>query len=185
MNTDNDELVLRLLARDDEKAMTLLYQQYHTLLLEKASHFIQDEDAAQDVVQELWITVWTKRHTLQIRKPVIAYLQRAIYNRSVNYLKSRKLPDNLDYIVLDVPPDIEKDLAEKELKWRFRAIQKQLPYKARLTFLLSRECKMSYKEIAAHLQVSQKAVEKNISIALKMFRKLLKVSIIWFYFWKN
>ncbi|MCF8278743.1 MAG: sigma-70 family RNA polymerase sigma factor [Bacteroidales bacterium] len=66
------------------------------------------------------------------------------------------------------------DLETKELQDRLEKAIAQLPEKQRVVFLMNRMDKMKYAEIAAYLDLSVKAVEKRMHLALVELRQILK-----------
>ncbi len=173
-----DLFILKLLALNDERAISILYQQHASTLFKTSNLILDNEDAAHELVQELFITIWEKRGRLNIKPPIKSYLLRAVTNKSRNYLRNRKTKGQL--ITLDqrtlenmvVQPGVESNLDAEDLRKLIQTTKRLLPPKTRIVFILSRSLQMSYKEIAEYLGVSQKSVEKHISKALKYFRKM-------------
>lgn len=176
---DQDEFILRMLASDDEQAVKVLFDQYHEFLFDIACQYIDSEDA-DDLIQELFITLWTKRHTLQITRPLDRYLAKSILNRVRNFRRDNRRSkeivtidfDSFENTLLDIPADSALTANDITLLWE--KAKNRMPDHVRVTFLLSRKWAMSYSEIAAYLGVSKKTVEKNISQALRILREVFK-----------
>lgn len=176
---DWDDYILRLLKTDSRQAIGLLFMKYHSLLLKIVAQVIRDEDTANDIVQELFLYLWYHRKNLILRKPLRNYLAKSAVNRALNYLRNEKkrnlvvLGDPEDYrdILQVLPHETLPDVTE--VRRRIRMAISRLPQREKVPYLLHRRHTMSYKEIAAYLGVSEKTVQKRISLALRLLRKCL------------
>jgi RNA polymerase sigma-70 factor, ECF subfamily len=135
---------------------------------------VKDDDTARDIVQQVFLNLWVKRDSLHIKSNLNSYLHRAVVNTAINYQERNK-------VVLFEPdstiPDTEDDhdrVSQEVLEGKVRKYVNELPPKCRIVFSLSRFSNMSNKEIASHLGISLKAVEKHIGKALKQLRITLK-----------
>ncbi len=85
-NCSDNELVMRLHS-DDVKAFDALYVKYHQALYSNIFKLSKDADATEDILQEVLITLWEKRLTLDPNQPVSNWRFTVSYNKSINYLK--------------------------------------------------------------------------------------------------
>ena len=143
-----------------------------------AFKFVVDSTAAEEVVQETFLTIWEKRQTLQIHSSAYGYLAKAVQNRCINYLKSSY---NRTHELGDLPesaqPTInttEETLNAWELEQLLAQAIQALPQNCRIIFNLSRQAGLTYEEIAIELGVSKETVKSQIKIALKKLRDFLK-----------
>lgn len=169
---------LAALRMGNERALRQIFDRHYPLLLSDFYRIIPDESTCQDLAQELFVDLWNKRGSLDIRTSLRAYLRKAALNKSLNYLKAnrrllfeeqedwRHLPDTSaqDQLHLEKQENLEAALHE--------AIG-QLPEKCRLVFNLSRFEQLSHKEIAEKLGISVKTIENQITKAMKMLRDAL------------
>lgn len=166
-----DQELLHLLKKDDEAAFTEVYKRYWKLLYTTAFGIIRDDDAAQDIVQEVFIRIWHGRHTLDIvsLKP---YLQQAARFGVLKAIRAHKTDkafyDRLAAVTVDVLAN--DPLLYKEQRELFEKLLSGLPENVKEAFYLSREDNLTYKQIAARLNISEKTVEKRISQSLRYFR---------------
>lgn len=178
-SNDTDERILKLLKEDDTLALSLMFHSYYKSLYNSVKRVIRNGDDAEDLVIELFQAVWEKRHSLNISKPIRNYLLSAAYHRALNYTRNRgRTKASLTNVIhmSSVAPSAQStdtELQTRELRRVIKTAISLLPGKMRVTFLMSRNLGMTYKEIARHLHVSEKAVEKNMSKALKLLRVLL------------
>lgn len=178
-----DDQILQLLSKDNTTASSLLYKYHYKPVYDYVKDFIPDHDAAKDIVQELFTAIWIKRHSLNLVLPLRKYLFRAAHNKAINYDRDRRTRHRLMGEIVNrsghgrVAPPADTDLEARELEDQIKQALARLPMHARKTFLMSRKQGMTYKEIADHFQVTEKAVEKNMSKALSLLRQYLGVYI--------
>lgn len=84
---DNDDLILDLLAKDDTLASTLLYVRYHRVVFNYVNSIVANRESSKDIVQDLFIAIWEKRHSLNFTKPLGRYLFAAAHNKALNHLR--------------------------------------------------------------------------------------------------
>ncbi len=139
---------------------------------------LNDEEATEDVVQQLFIKIWESRETLQTPDSVAAYLFTAARNRALNYIKSqsRKSSNEVPLTNLHDEADnrMEEQMDAKELQKALYAAIDALPEKRKEVFVLSRFEGKSYKEIAEIMQISVKTVEAQMGKALSTLREFVK-----------
>jgi len=187
MNSTNagiwtDEQLIELIQKDDQQAFELIYNRYSSKLYFSAWHLLHDTQVCEDLVQELFIHLWIKRHLLKV-DTLRSYLYKAMRNKVLMYLRSGKAQldvEALQKLAMQQGPD--SHLLEKEM---YRALDQgieQLPDKCRQIFYLSRKKQLSNKEISGLLNISMKTVENQITIALKRLRisleELLTITIL-------
>jgi len=175
-----DQQLLDLIRTDNRGAFTELYNRYWDKTYAAALHRLNDEHEAEEVVQEVFLSIWQRRATLQLTHTVATYLAVAIKYKVINHLAKqhrRQLQHDELTITSPIVADSTADwLHEKELRQLLQKTISQLPEKCRIVFLLSRDENKTYAEIAAELNISQKTVEAHMSKALRELRETLGVS---------
>lgn len=154
-----------------------LFDTYYSGLVVYASRFVRDTATAEDIICDVFASIWENR-TLLHMKNTKAYLFSAARNRSLNYLKQLKVRDQYQEEVL------QKGEATGSLTWEYyveselRELIEQainnLPPQCRSVFIKSRMENKNVNEIAEELQLSPRTVEKHIEVALKKLRNELK-----------
>lgn len=134
---------------------------------------------AEEVVQEVFISLWERRKEIVITHSVKSYLVSSVRNRSINYLKlqlpkDRRKEDLDDFHIALTASSDTSGLEYNELYDIIQEAINQLPEKCKAIFILSREEGLTYKEIADELSLSLKTVENQMGIALKKLRAALK-----------
>ena len=172
----SDHHFLALLGKDDVRAIDILYEEHYDTVVRIAFNVVDDIEVAKDIVQELFLNVWLKRHHLSIKNPLANYLAKAVTNRCLNYLRDNyRSPRIYRHLVIKTEKNAgEESLEQGDLERLVQLSVDSLPPKCKLIFNLSRSREMSYNEIASYLGISKKAVEKQITKALKHLRRNLK-----------
>jgi RNA polymerase sigma-70 factor, ECF subfamily len=149
---------------------------YHEKLCRVAYRVVRDADKSKDIVQDVFVKLWIKRESLQIHSSLEAYLKRAVVNSSINALQEVKTAslgfnDDVDQWASPGPAEESEYI---ELADRADAAINNLPQRTAAVFRLIRFEGMSYREVAQALEISEKAVEKEMMKALRLLRAALK-----------
>jgi RNA polymerase sigma-70 factor (ECF subfamily) len=161
-------------------ALDELFRRHYPDLCRTAVRFTRNEAAAEDIVQDTFVNLWSKRERLSTTPDAVgAYLRRAVRNRSLNYLRDRKRipvddaePEG-EPVHSAPPPDAV--LEAQELQLRINRAIDRLPERCRLVFVMSRIEEMSHREIADGLDISTKTVENQMTRAYRFLREWLAV----------
>jgi len=147
-----------------------------------ANNILNDHDAAEDVVQDVFVNLINKKNTIEINSSLKGYIFRATINTALNYIKKTKITVSLENEVLDAHHYNgfigETSLEQIELEESVNQAINLLPPKCKAVFLLNRYEDMKYREVANHLGVSIKTVENQMGKALKRLRSHLKPYIL-------
>ena len=167
-----------------------LFRQYYKALRACAFRYVSDINTAEDIVQDVFFELWLKRDKIDITAHIKPYLFKAVFNRSINYLKSKEGKEKVslepqhetqiqDYYLSSLTTDIEDSLLLKELNEEIKSCVEKLPEQCKRIFILRHNYSMKNREIAEQLNISIKAVEKQISKALYKIRlHLLKLNLL-------
>jgi RNA polymerase sigma-70 factor (ECF subfamily) len=170
---------------DRHEDFDLIFNRYYAGLCVYAESFVGNRQTAEDMVQDVFVSVWMKRGKLTFDDTLSAYLYRSVHNAAVQYLRLQKAR-GLSNIRLSVKLEeaelipyewiaADYDPAEAaEIQKLYRQALEQLPPQTREIFLCSREKDMKYSEIAELTGLSVKSVEYHMSKALDVFRRVLK-----------
>lgn len=154
-----------------------LFKTHFVELTGFSQSFVHDKDAAQEVVQNVFIKFWEKREDINLEQSLKSYLYTSVRNRSLNYLRDNKKyrSEILDEQTTEYNSGLETDhLVNDELQRKIEDAIELLPEKCRQVFEMSRFEGLKYKEIAEKMNISIKTVENQISKALKILREELK-----------
>ncbi|WP_422360645.1 RNA polymerase sigma-70 factor [Reichenbachiella sp.] len=160
-----------------------LYFEFYEAALRTAMYVLKRQDAAEDVVQNVFLKLWDKREQLdQLNNPK-AYIMQMSRNGALDVVKKG---DHLgeEFIPLEFEEGLVDTQTEQEgMRKAIEQAVSELSPKCRLVFSLSRFEGLTNPEIAEHLDVSIRTVETQISNALKSFRTDLRHYFIEFLGW--
>ena len=163
-----------------------LFHLYYEKLVHKAHKTTQNQADAEDIVQTVFISLWTKRTQIAIEQSVGAYLHRMVQHRCIDYFRQIKssLVHQEKYIQQSLDLTIESPEEELLNAENLAAIYNKidaLPAKCKVVFKMSRFEEMNYTEISEQLGISKKTVEYHISTALRILRKgIFSMSLLFF-----
>ncbi len=159
-----------------------LFRQHYPMLLSYARSLVGDDDA-EDVVEDVFLELWQHQDRMELGDRIQAWLYRAVYTRSLNVLKHRKVTTSyiakveeinrqrMLYLDLYSPQQYVENEALRE---RLDEAIGELSEKCREVFRLSYMFGMRNREIAEALGISVKTVEAHIYKALLHLRERLK-----------
>lgn len=163
------------LQRGDEAAFQALFHAHAPGLCSYLTRFVGSHDVAEDLVQDIFVQLWTRRESLEITGSVSGYLFRAAKNRALNQLRHQKANGRLRAALL-VRSGGAEGSGENELLEMLdvQDAVSSLPGRMRMIFTLSRYNGMTHAAIAESLGLGVKTVEAQIGHALKILRGKLR-----------
>ena len=177
MSNDVDQL--KKIVQKDKDAFEAIYKAYFRKLYILSFRYVRDETIAEELANDVFMTLWENASKLTINQSLGAYLSRSVINLSLTQLKKnqRLLDRNNDYIKdLDLTDDEDQaDLAtlyESKLLM-IESILESLPPQCRKIVLMSKYDKMKQQEIADQLGISIKTVKNHLTIAYDKIRVAL------------
>lgn len=171
--TYTDQELLDLIQHDSETAIEWMFRHYYAQLCRTVYRIIPQQETAEDIVQDLFLSLWNKKESLQFNTSVQSYLRRSVVNKTLNYIRDQKIKfDQPD--LLDDSPDRKASVGDmleaNDLQKVIDNAVDNLPERCRIIFALSRFEQLSHQEIATELNISLKTVENQMTKALKVLR---------------
>lgn len=165
-----------LIASGDQLAFAVLVERYTSTIYGHLVSYLKNAQKAEDITQEIFITLWKKRQQLPQIANLSAYLFTVTKNRAINTFRNKlntlaEPPADTLESLLAIPSD---HLEYREL---YRALMSgiaKLPPRRKEVFTMSRITGLSYDEIAASLGISRSAVKQHIIEAMHFLRRHLK-----------
>lgn len=166
-----------LVSTDDHAAFRILYSRYWESLYKKAICRLGNGDDAQDAVQEVFISLWRNRETIQCGETLAPYLFTALKYSVIKqvYRKSKKgilMPLSAD--------ELERTAITTEELFQYKELQAvlasevaELPEKMQEIYRLSRIENLQIAEIARRLNISEQTVKNTLTTVLKRLRERL------------
>ncbi len=142
------------------------FQAHYVELCEYVLRFVGSAEAAQDLVQDLFLRLWDSRGPRDASRLTRPYLYVAARNRALKYLRHRRVV--AAWIARaaseEIPPsDTPEDLCLRgELDEAVQQAIAQLPARCRAIFVLRRREQLSYREIATRLGISLGTVKSQM-----------------------
>jgi RNA polymerase sigma-70 factor (ECF subfamily) len=170
--------------KGDLEAFKSLYEKYFELVLHYITSLVRNKHESEDLTEELFLYIWEKRESINIKKSFKTYLLSCAHNRTINYFNSKKTQATQKQIPIDEVTEqfskieiqniADSHILVRELRKQIHDAIEDLPLKCRKIFKLSRIYNYKYSQIAEKLGVSVSMVEKQISLALKKLKEELK-----------
>jgi RNA polymerase sigma-70 factor (family 1) len=174
-----DEDILHLLGQDDTAAFRELYNRYWDKMYSAAYKRIKDSAAAEEIVQDLFTDIWYRRRMLPAVISIRIYLYTAVHYKAINHIRKQIRRDSFEKHAnlyhLDFDNSTEDYVIVNDLNARLQLEVNLLPLKCREVYTLSRNEYKTNREIAQSLGISEKAVEKHITKALKRLKTSLNI----------
>jgi RNA polymerase sigma-70 factor, ECF subfamily len=166
------------LTDNTEAAFEQLFKKHFRELHAYGFSLLKDWDAAEEIVQSLFLKLWEKNEWGNIQTSVKAYLYKSVYHDCLNYLRRQKTHLKYEaHAVHTTASHVENTdgkIKLSELEQRLDMALDKLPEKCRAIFHLSRFEYLKYQEIANQLEISIKTVETHMVKALRILRKEMK-----------
>jgi len=164
-------IVLKELQNQNKSVYKNVFNHFYKGLVLYANNFLFDQQASEDVVQEVFISLWENAKNIEIKSSLKAYLYAMVRNKCLNYLKSVKITDELNVIDLNSMLVLEEDLdliSEEEKTILYNHILKIIetfPESMQQVFKLKFIENYKYEEIADELGISVNTVKTQLKRA--------------------
>ena len=187
-NCSEKEVLLRLI-RGDEAVFALLYERYHHAIYLNVIKLIHTPAEAEDIVQEVFLTLWRKRESVDPDKPLGGWLFAVSYHLSVDLLKKKfrqqacvKMAQGME---MDQSMEMERGLGlehsdpespEFQLGLLEEAINQLSPQKRKVFQLCKLEGK-SYEQASVELGISKYTINEYLKDGMTFIRQYVKTRI--------
>ena len=179
----SDKEIWEKIKKSDTKSFELLFCRYHDQLCLYSYGLVADEAAAEEIVNDVFLKIWTKRNQIHINIGIKPYLFRCVFNACSDYLNQNHVIKQS--INIEIDQQINK-LVESNEEYIFNFLQseevekdvlnaiEQLPERCKIIFCLSWFELLTYTEISERLNISVNTVKTQISRALDSLREQLR-----------
>jgi RNA polymerase sigma-70 factor, ECF subfamily len=170
----NDIALFRRVRKDDRLALNTLFANYYQKLCTFASTYLNSEEESEEVVADVFISLWKNREHLEIKNNFRAYIYIAVKHACLALIKKRRphheaITDSMENTFADQQTP-EQVLQLHELMDEINHTVESLPLRCRQIFIMSRYDGLKYKEIAEILSIAEKTVENQLVKALEILR---------------
>ena len=174
--------LLNALQQGDRRAFAEIYERYWEPLHQVACRKLGSSETAEEVVQDLFVTIWERRQTVRIDK-LDRYLFSALKFGIIDLIRTQAVHDRFVHFVETTSTNFdqrtEDTLALQDLTRSVERVLLSLPEKTQQVFRLSRFDCLTIPEIADQLKVSEKTVQYHLGNALRTLRTNLNSSEAW------
>lgn len=175
---DEEQVLIAALKMHDRKAFEKLYKEHYRRLFALAYRYVGQAPVAEEIVHDVFLTIWKLAGALKVQYSIKSYLSRAVINSSLNFIKKEKINNVKQnaYLIVESDPDIESEQrARKEsLLNSLEDAMAILPPKCREVMYLSRFGKLKQQEIATQMNISVKTVKNHLTYGFQKLRELLE-----------
>lgn len=189
-----DKEIIKGILSDDQRAYGMLIRLYFQPLTIYAKGILIDFEQAKDIVQEVFLKIWSTSGSLNINTSLKSYLYRTVHNACIDHLRKEKSKAALNSISYD---DLQFRLKvfeikenesffdtmfSDELETELRKAIEQLPPQCREIFILNRYEQLSYHDISKKLFISLSTVKTQMQRAMQKLMESMKKHLHLF-FW--
>jgi RNA polymerase sigma-70 factor (family 1) len=177
-DSETSKLLISQISLGNSDAFSRFFELYSSKVFQFSRYFLRSRETCEEVVSDVFINIWQNKEKLAEVNHIDAYLYVLTRNKAYNYLdKISRVPEFISEIPVEIQADDanpEGILLTEELEHVIYSAIDDLPEKCRIIFLMSREDKLKYHEIAEILSISEKTVQAQIITALKKLHLSLK-----------
>lgn len=160
-----------------EAVFSDLFRQHEHRLYTLALRLTKSDQAAKDIIQEVFLKLWDHRASLHHITNIEAWLYRVTENKVIDFLRKVSADTRLKQKIWDqlqqIANESEQYLAAKEYNEIIQKAIEQLPPQRRLIYQLNKDGGMNYQEIARELNISKHTVKNQLFTAVQSVRKFL------------
>ncbi len=174
---NDDRCLIRELRKGDKEAFELIFNKYKEKLYFFALGYLHSSSEAEEVIQQVFVSLWENRSILIEVFTLKDYLYKAVINKVYNYFKHQIVRQKYQNHMI-TQESLEDDHSQQsiyfnDLKGNLDTLIETLPARQQQIFKLSQVEGLSHNEIAARLGLSVRSVENQIYRALKFIKENL------------
>ncbi len=178
MQLYDDVELLNKIKDGSQSAFSIIVDRYSKPLFSYIYKRLGDADDTNDVIQEVFMSLWLNKHRIEIEKSIYPYLSKAAHYITIKtyFSLNKKVPFEtiINSVHESVEHSIESEIMAKDLQEEINLALLKLPKTTQKIFNLRRYSDLTLKEIALELGLSEQTVKNNLTIALSTFRALIK-----------
>jgi RNA polymerase sigma-70 factor (family 1) len=178
--TPDVDLIARL-KDGDLMAFDTVYRIYSRRLYGFLFKMLKVEADVEEIIQEIFMTLWTSRQKISGAEGFDAWLFTISYNLSISHIRKRvsekRYTDHLKSVqIITNHPGKAEDSDYEAIIAKVLTVIENLPARQREVFRLHRVEGLSHQKIAEKLNISQNTVENHMGRALRFIRENLDIT---------
>jgi RNA polymerase sigma-70 factor, ECF subfamily len=170
-----DQELWALIRQGDELAYKELYFRHFDVLFAAIIQRIDDRTEAEDILQDVFLTLWEKREEIELREKLFSYLYSIMRFKVIRYLKHKTLSEKhlsaLKMLTEETPYDPAVPLERDDRSVMLERTSGQLAGQLKKVYSLKYDAGMSIPDIADHLELSPHTVKNHLKAIHKLFRQ--------------
>ncbi len=174
LNNLTDEELVDLLNQGSGAAFTAIYDRYKVQLASNLLRMLKSADLAEEVLQELFMSLWEHRERIDRQQSVAGYLYRSAVNMSKNVYRKvagdQRMREQLLLHFEYAQRSVDDYIHGKEAREALDRLINQLPPQQRQVYCLCKLEGKSYKEVSQLLNITETTVNSHIRNANKFLR---------------
>lgn len=178
----DEEKLMQMISCDREDAFQIIFERHRTRTYKQAMRYLRSPQVAEEVVQEVFLKLWTNRATLHTRGPIEAWLFTVTKNNILNRIKKASVEQKaIGELKVTHPTEddsMQDRIQDNDYKVIIKAALNQLTEKQLEVYTLARQSNLTYFQIAEHLNISPLTVKTHMSRALCQIRVFLNTQHI-------
>jgi RNA polymerase sigma-70 factor (ECF subfamily) len=183
----DDQSLMRLIARSQERALSELYDRYSQLVYSMALNVVGDPAVAEEITQDVFIRIWDHAGTYQAeRSKVTTWMTSLTRHRSIDVLRSLKVRPEGHGVPWDIgdiepsnyesnPVNVEQEVEISQKRRRIRQAISTLPEEQREALAYAYFQGYTHREIAKVLDEPLGTIKTRIRLAMQKLRQLLEL----------
>lgn len=180
----NESHIISRMIFGDINAFKLLFDHYYPQVRFFTLGIVKDTFVADDIAQNVFIKVWTKRELIDSDRKFNSYLYSITKNEITDYFRSLVISESLDNALYLKDNDHTDEMIESaydlsHIKELVMTEVENMPPQRRIVFIMSRLQGLSNDEIATKLDISKRTVERHLNMALHLLREKLGEFLYW------
>ena len=165
-------------ARSQVALFETIFRTYYDALVALAVWYVGSVESAEEIVDDVFLSLWAQRERWVVHDSVRAYLFGATRNRALNAVRDRRtrarlLRDAGAEVVGRVGSETDAAVRARDLGSAIERALAELPPRARTVLTLHRQAGLSFAEIADLLGISSRTVETHLARAIRTLRRSL------------
>ncbi|MBE9586007.1 sigma-70 family RNA polymerase sigma factor [Mucilaginibacter sp. JRF] len=175
---DQERVQLEKLLAGNERAFDFFYDRYSLPVYRKLLKMVKVDVVAEEILQNVFIKVWEKRHLIDPDKGLKAYLhqiaQNLVYDFYRNLAREEQLMASVKHAIGNaMTEDTAEKLLLKETHQLLEKAIEQLPQQQQLVFRLCKQEGKSYEEVGELLGLSTSTINGHIVRATKKVKMFM------------
>lgn len=166
----NTKHLFNQISTGNREAFDMLFRDWYARLVGFAQTFVSESGLAEEVVSDVFVSLWINRENLAAVDHADTYLYVSVKNRCLNTLRSK-----IYTVTIEEQPDMKtaeyenphEVMEHRELYEKLNRLISQLPEQQRIIFRMIKENGLTAKQTAEILQLSPRTVETHVYKAVK------------------